>query len=86
VVLDKEGQMLSSEDLAVQLNRWVMLPKKTLDFIVGSFSGLSREVKQRADFSWSFSHLTFSHELARVLLAEQIYRAFTICKGLPYHK
>jgi 23S rRNA (pseudouridine1915-N3)-methyltransferase len=86
VVLDKEGRMLDSEKLAVRLDQWMMMPKKTLDFVVGSFAGLSRAVKERADFCWSLSPLTFSHELSRVLLAEQVYRAFTICKGLPYHK
>jgi len=86
VVLDREGEVLTSEEFAAHLNKWLMLPKKTIDLIVGSFPGIHEKVKEKADFKFSFSRLTFSHELSRLLLAEQIYRAFTICKGLPYHK
>lgn len=86
VVLDREGEVLTSEEFAAHLNKWLMLPKKSIDVIVGSFLGIHRKVKEKADFKFSFSRLTFSHELSRLLLAEQIYRAFTICKGFPYHK
>jgi 23S rRNA (pseudouridine1915-N3)-methyltransferase len=59
---------------------------KRLAFVIGGFAGVSDEVKKRADVQFALSRLTLTHELARVVLTEQIYRAFTLLAGLPYHR
>jgi 23S rRNA (pseudouridine1915-N3)-methyltransferase len=83
VALDPRGGLLSSEELATRLERWAV-PGVT--FVIGGPLGLHDSLLRRADWSWSFSPLTFPHELVRGLLAEQIYRAITLQRGLPYHK
>lgn len=55
-------------------------------FVIGGFAGVSHELKQRADIRLSLSRMTLTHEMARVILVEQIYRAFTLLAGMPYHK
>jgi 23S rRNA (pseudouridine1915-N3)-methyltransferase len=83
VALDRSGVSLTTEELAGRLERWAS-PRVT--FLVGGPLGLSPAIRKRAEFSWSLSALTFPHELARVLLAEQVYRALTILRHVPYHK
>ena len=81
-----EGKMLSSEQLAEKLEEITLDGFSTLTFIIGSSHGLSSAVKNRANLRLSFSPMTFPHQLMRVILAEQIYRALSIIKGTKYHK
>jgi 23S rRNA (pseudouridine1915-N3)-methyltransferase len=84
VVLDRQGRMFPSEELAQMTLDWEMTGKKVV-FIIGGAAGLSSGVVQRADLKLSFSKLTFPHQLFRLILVEQIYRAFKIARGEPYH-
>ncbi len=81
-----EGKLLSSEELAQTLDSAAIAGKSTVDFIIGGSYGLSKEVKQRADLRLSMSRMTFPHQMARVILSEQIYRAFEISSNGKYHK
>lgn len=80
-----EGQKLSSENFAAQIKK-LSDEGKEITFIIGSSTGLDQSVKQKADFKLSFSDMTFPHMLMRVILCEQIYRAFMINGGGEYHK
>ncbi len=80
-----EGKMLSSEALAEKI-KGIQNYSSTIDFVIGGSLGLSDEVKKRADFKLSFSPMTFPHNLARIMLEEQIYRAFKINNNESYHK
>ena len=80
-----EGKMLSSEDLSQKLSD-ISMSSGTVDFIIGGSWGLSEDVKSRADFKLSVSKMTFPHQLFRVMLCEQIYRAFSISANAKYHK
>ena len=87
VLLDVGGQTLwSSEELAEQLEGWQNRSIKEVAFVIGGHLGASEEVRARAQVRWSLSPLTLTHEMARVVVAEQLYRAFTITRGLPYQK
>ena len=86
VAMCVEGQQLSSPDLARQLTAWTNAGCSRLCFLVGGSFGLSESLKARADLRMSVSKMTFPHHLFRVMLAEQIYRAFTILAGSRYHK
>ena len=79
-------KLLSSEELAETLERVGVAGKSTADFIIGGSYGLSEAVKRRADIRLSMSRMTFPHQMARVILSEQIYRAFEITSGGKYHK
>lgn len=81
-----EGKQIASEDLAELINRTAVSVSGSLTFIIGGSLGISDEVKNMSDFKLSFSKMTFPHRLARVMLLEQIYRAFTITEGKAYHK
>jgi len=83
VALDAAGELLTSEALARKLPRW---GERGVTFTVGGHLGLHRSVLEAADWVWSLSPLTFPHEMARVLVAEQLYRAVTIARRVPYHK
>lgn len=85
-VLDVIGKELSSHDLAKKIEKWQNESVKEVAFIIGGFAGLSTEVINKADFSLSLSRLTLTHEAARVVLTEQLYRAFTIINNFPYQK
>lgn len=85
-VMCVEGRQLSSEELSQTLDSVALSGKSTVDFIIGGSYGLSDEVKRRADLCLSMSKMTFPHQLARVILSEQIYRAFEISSGGKYHK
>ena len=87
VLLDVEGTTSwSSRELAAQVEAWQGRSVREVAFVVGGHLGVSEEVRGRADVRWSLSRLTLTHELARVLLLEQLYRAYTITRGLPYQK
>jgi 23S rRNA (pseudouridine1915-N3)-methyltransferase len=86
VLLDPDGNEWSSRELAAQIERWENSGIKEVAFIVGGPNGVSPELSSRADKRWSLSRLTLTHEMARVLLLEQLYRAYTIIQGLPYQK
>ena len=85
VALAVEGEKLSSEKLAKKIQK-LSDEGKDITFIIGSSCGLSDEVKNKADYKLSFSDMTFPHQLMRVILAEQVYRAFMINAGSTYHK
>lgn len=86
IALVIQGKELSSEQLARKLSDLTVQGKSHIVFIIGGSLGLSDEVISRADYKLSFSPMTFPHQLMRVLLLEQIYRAFRINAGEPYHK
>jgi 23S rRNA (pseudouridine1915-N3)-methyltransferase len=86
VLLDVEGQEWSSTELAGEIERWQTGGIKEVAFIIGGPYGTSLEVARRAQVRWSLSRLTLTHEMARVVLLEQLYRAYTIVRGLPYQK
>lgn len=85
VALTRDGAGWSSSDLARQLDRWLLL-SRPLVLVVGGSRGLDPSVLSRASARWSLGPLTLPHELARVVVVEQLYRAFTILRGEPYHK
>ena len=85
IALAVEGEKLSSEGLAKRLGR-LADEGKDVTFVIGSSCGLSERVKRVADMRLSFSDMTFPHQLMRVILAEQVYRAFMINAGSTYHK
>lgn len=84
-VLAVEGKPLSSEELAAQIKGDCDAGRE-ITFVIGSSCGLCEKVKRQADFLLSFSRMTFAHQLMRVILCEQIYRAFMINSGAEYHK
>ena len=86
VVLAIEGKTFSSEEFSKQLEQASIKGYSTLTFIIGGSLGLAPVVKNRANLSVSFGRLTLPHQLMRLVLVEQIYRAFTIQQGSPYHK
>lgn len=85
VLLDEVGVQLSSNELAGILDDLDMQTSKRVVFIIGGAYGVTDELKRRADMLWSLSKLVFPHQLVRLLLAEQLYRANTIRRGEPYH-
>lgn len=85
IALAVEGQKQSSEQLATRLQK-LANEGKDVTFVIGSSCGLSEKVKQAADYKLSFSDMTFPHQLMRVILAEQVYRAYMINAGSTYHK
>ena len=86
ILLDLQGLMLSSEELAEKIDRVQTYETGDITFVIGGSLGLSEKVQLRANFRWQLSSLTFPHQLVRVLLYEQLYRAFTILHHIPYHK
>ncbi len=85
VLLDEHGKEMRTSEMASWMEKKFMLPGKRLVFVIGGPWGFSKEVYERADFTLSLSRLTFPHQLVRLLFLEQLYRAFTIIKGEPYH-
>ena len=81
-----EGKIISSEELSKELQNAGVSGSGNIAFIIGGSHGLAPEVKKRADFKLSMSKMTFPHQLARVMLLEQIYRSFMIADGKKYHK
>ena len=86
ITLEINGKQLSSEDFAEKINEITISGAGEVVFVIGSSCGLASTVSQRADFKLSMSKMTFLHQFARLILIEQIYRAFKIIKGETYHK
>ena len=85
VLLDERGSRYRSVDFAAFLQDRMVRSGRNMVFVVGGAYGFSREVYSRASSMISLSEMTFSHQMVRVIFAEQLYRAFTIMKGEPYH-
>lgn len=85
ILLDERGRQLSSPALAKLLEARQQQATKRVVFIIGGAYGVDDDLRKRADFVWSLSNLVFPHQLVRLILTEQIYRAFTIIKNEPYH-
>jgi len=85
VPLDEKGRQPNSPDLAERLSAW-QADGRDLCFVIGGPDGVSDSCRGRADFVWSLSNLTLPHGLARVLFAEQLYRAWSLLSGHPYHR
>lgn len=85
VVLDEGGKEFSSQELAARLDEW-QSGGRDLTFVIGGPDGVSEDCMVRADLRWSLSRLTLPHGLARVLFAEQLYRAWCLTTGHPYHR
>jgi len=86
VALDERGELLSSPEFAKRLGNWRDQGQSDLAFVIGGADGLTPKLRTRADFSLSFGQMVWPHMLARVMLAEQLYRAATILSGGPYHR
>ena len=85
VLLDEHGKQLTSTSLASKLTDW-QSDGRDLSFVIGGPDGVSDTVRQRADMMWSLSQLTLPHGMARALLSEQLYRAWSLQTGHPYHR
>ncbi len=85
IVLDVRGELLSSEALAEKIAALALQGKSDLTFLIGGAFGISAAVRKRADLRLSFSPMTFTHQMVRLLLYEQVYRAFKINRGEKYH-
>jgi len=86
IALAIQGKMLSSEELAGFINDLGVKGRSNVVIVIGGSLGLHETILKRADYQLSFSKMTFPHQLMRVILLEQLYRAFKIIKGEPYHK
>ena len=86
IILDANGDACSSKTLAARLSDLGLKGQSRVSFVIGGDCGLSKQVIEKANWRLSLSTLTFPHELARLVLLEQIYRAFTIIRGESYHK
>lgn len=85
VLLDERGKQLTSKSLAAKLTDW-QTDGRDLCFVIGGPDGVSDAIRQRADMMWSLSKLTLPHGMARALLSEQLYRAWSLQTGHPYHR
>lgn len=86
ILLDLHGEMLTSEALAKKIADIQTYQSSDISFVIGGSLGLSEEVIKRANARWKLSDLTFPHQLVRIMVIEQIYRAFMIQNHMPYHK
>jgi len=86
VVLDSTGKQMSSVQFADLLSRWEQEGRKQASFLIGGPTGHSKDVLQQADVTLSLSRMTFTHDMVRMFLLEQLYRAYTIKAGEKYHK
>ena len=86
ITLEIQGTQFSSEDFGAKLKELTNSGVQEIVFVIGSSCGIGKNVSERADFKMSMSKMTFLHEFARLILIEQIYRAFKIIKGEKYHK
>ncbi len=86
VLLDLKGKMMSSQELAEKIS-WINTYRSSnITFVIGGSLGVSQQVKERADFTLKMSDMTFPHNLARLIILEQIYRSYKILNHEPYHK
>lgn len=85
ILLDERGKLLSSEELASFIQQCANESRKNLVFLIGGAFGVSNQIMMRADFKWSLSKLVFPHQIVRMILAEQIYRACSINRNEKYH-
>ena len=85
IALDVKGQTWSTEKLAANLQQW-MTDGRDVGFMIGGPDGISKDILQKAERRWSLGPLTLPHPLVRVVLAEQLYRAWTITQNHPYHR
>ena len=85
-MLDLDGREWSSQELANQVQRWERDAVKEIAIVIGGPEGVSADIQSRANMRWRLSRLTLTHEMARVLAVEQLYRAYAINHGLPYQK
>lgn len=86
VAMDKAGQSFSSPELSLKLEKWFSAGGAHIAFLIGGADGLSEAALGTANTKLSFGPMTWPHQLARVMLLEQLYRAWAIAKGHPYHK
>lgn len=86
IALDERGQSLSSVQVAESLDRWSSHGPTSVAFVIGGPAGLDRDFLATANGRWQLSKMTLPHRMARLILTEQIYRAFTILRNEPYHK
>ncbi|HHU08066.1 MAG TPA: 23S rRNA (pseudouridine(1915)-N(3))-methyltransferase RlmH [Clostridiaceae bacterium] len=86
IALDQSGRKHSSEELALLLPKWFELGGSEISFVIGGATGLDPAILERADYSLSLSDMTFTHQMTRLILLEQCYRAFRIASNEPYHK
>lgn len=86
ILLDLWGESISSEQLAAKIEKIYTYQSSNLTFVIGGSLGLSPELVKRADFRWKLSDCTFTHQMVRVLVLEQFYRATMINRHMPYHK
>ena len=85
VLLDLQGKEVTSPQLADLFDEWALAGKSHIAFVIGGAFGYTNALRKRADMRWSFSKLTFTHQMIRLLLVEQIYRAFKISRNEKYH-
>ncbi len=86
IVLDERGEEPTSRELAQKVALWERESVKSVAILIGGADGHTPELRQSANWTWALSKLTLQHELALVVLCEQIYRAYSIKAGLPYHR
>jgi 23S rRNA (pseudouridine1915-N3)-methyltransferase len=86
ILLDEGGQQMTSVEVAEWIQAKQQQGCKRVAFVIGGFAGVSAEVEKRAQLKLALSRMTLTHEFARVLLTEQLYRAYTLIAGIPYHK
>lgn len=86
ITLEIKGKKLTSEKFASKIEEIQLNGNSTIDFVIGGSLGMSEDVMKRSDFALSFSDMTFPHQLMRLILIEQIYRAYRIINNYPYHK
>lgn len=86
VVLDLKGKDITSEELSMKIDNTFTNGSSNITFIIGGSLGIEDEILKKAHFNWKLSNLTFTHQFARIIALEQIYRAFKILSNEPYHK
>lgn len=86
IVLDERGRQLSSMEFAKWIEKQELNGRKRVSFLIGGADGHSPEVREAADELWALSTMTLQHEMALVVLLEQIYRGYSIMRGTPYHR
>jgi 23S rRNA (pseudouridine1915-N3)-methyltransferase len=85
IALERTGREISTSDFATHLQDWID-QNRDIALLVGGPEGLTEKVARQSNLVWSLSKLTYAHPLVRVIIAEQVYRAWSVCAGLPYHR